>query len=319
MHFSQQFLSISLSLSHIQVAVAVQQKQVSGASGEVQEEITPQGKVVHVGAVSHRASTTSFGPSSGSSSPSVFEIGHEGRLTHIQPLRHSSYHVCITKQSREKSNALFQVQESKLDRELKTKLGGSKVQASDFWETRYNHGGNSGQGSYGQLAAYKADVLNKYVAEQQIAHVVELGCGDGNQLTLAKYPEYTGLDVSSTALKTTGEKFRNDPSKHFLLYDGATLPAGLQGDLSMSLDVLYHLTDPQVYQEYLDNLFSLSSKHVIIYASNTSQWRDHHVVSRAFTEYIALRYPCWELEEHLPKPKIPGAWTEFFIYRKKKK
>lgn len=38
--------------------------------------------------------------------------------------------------------------------------------------------------------------MNQFVAENKIQHVIEFGFGDGAQLMRAKYPQYTGLDVS---------------------------------------------------------------------------------------------------------------------------
>ena len=69
-----------------------------------------------------------------------------------------------------------------------------------YWETRYSGGGNSGAGSYGQLAEFKAEVINDFVISKGISSIIEFGCGDGNQLLLARYPRYTGLDVSKVAL-----------------------------------------------------------------------------------------------------------------------
>src|SRR5690606_4241845 len=72
--------------------------------------------------------------------------------------------------------------------------------SADYWEQRYARGGNSGAGSYGKLAEFKAEVLNAFVRERQIRSVIDFGCGDGAQLALAEYPSYVGLDVSPTAL-----------------------------------------------------------------------------------------------------------------------
>src|ERR1035438_9808248 len=69
-----------------------------------------------------------------------------------------------------------------------------------YWELRYRTGGNSGPGSYGRLAHFKADTLNGFVDQHKIASVIEWGSGDGSQLQLANYPAYTGVDVSKTAV-----------------------------------------------------------------------------------------------------------------------
>ena len=86
---------------------------------------------------------------------------------------------------------------------------------STYWENRYKAGKTSGGGSYGRLAEFKAAVLNDCVERQDVKTVVEFGCGDGNQLSLARYPVYTGYDVSETAVQLCKAKFANDPSKQF--------------------------------------------------------------------------------------------------------
>src|SRR5262245_1803168 len=89
--------------------------------------------------------------------------------------------------------------------------------ASDqYWESRYRSGGNSGSGSYNRLAQYKADVLNKFVSDNNVGSVIEFGSGDGAQLRLAHYPQYVGVDVSRTVLEATIRQFADDPTKRFL-------------------------------------------------------------------------------------------------------
>jgi hypothetical protein len=61
----------------------------------------------------------------------------------------------------------------------------------------------------------------------------------------ARYPKYTGLDVSETIWKKTSDKFKDDPTKQFKLYDGNTIP-GLTADCSLTFDVLYHLVEDSV-------------------------------------------------------------------------
>ena len=48
----------------------------------------------------------------------------------------------------------------------------------EYWENRYKNGGNSGAGSYNNLAAFKAKVINNFVTEKNINTVLELGSGE---------------------------------------------------------------------------------------------------------------------------------------------
>src|SRR5579871_871877 len=84
-----------------------------------------------------------------------------------------------------------------------------------YWDSEYRTGGNSGPGSYGRLAEFKADVINAFVDRHSVGTVIEFGCGDGNQLSLAQYPNYVGVDVSPIAVAKCRGRFTADPTKRF--------------------------------------------------------------------------------------------------------
>jgi cyclopropane fatty-acyl-phospholipid synthase-like methyltransferase len=198
-----------------------------------------------------------------------------------------------------------------------------------YWEERYQAEGNSGSGSYDHLAKFKAEVLNAFVANNQVQTVLEFGCGDGNQLTLAKYPNYIGLDVSATAIQRCEKLFKNDTTKSFLLYNSLAYVDNhkiFKADLVMSLDVLYHLVEQEVFEKYIKDLFNASQKYVIIYASDYNQSEEpvhQHENRRSFTDFVAKQFPNFELTE-VVKNKYPktenglvGSLSDFFIYQRK--
>jgi hypothetical protein len=116
------------------------------------------------------------------------------------------------------------------------KFPGSKA----YWEQRYLQGGDSGVGSYRLFAEFKAQFLNEFVAEKRISSIIEFGCGDGNQLKLAKYPSYLGFDVSPTAVAKCKDIFGLDETKSFHLVSEFN---GQKAELALSLDVIYHLVE----------------------------------------------------------------------------
>ena len=122
-------------------------------------------------------------------------------------------------------------------------------------------GGNSGAGSYNKIGVFKAKIMNNFVGDNNIQHVIEFGFGDGQQLTRAKYPRYTGLDVSETIMRKTSKRFEDDPTKHFQLYNGVTVP-GLTADCCLSFDVIYHLVEDEVFHNYMKAMFDMSTKYV---------------------------------------------------------
>lgn len=189
-----------------------------------------------------------------------------------------------------------------------------------FWEQNYARGGTSGMGSYGALAEAKAAFLNAFVREHGVGSVIEFGCGDGHQLSLAGYPRYVGLDVSRAAIQMCQRRFAGDPAKSFFLYDGACFAdrAGLfTADLAISLDVIYHLTEDQVYNAYLGHLFSAGDQFVVLYATNTEMpGTAPHVRHRRFTRWVNAQCPQWRLTGVTPGPNPGPGRADFFVYER---
>lgn len=182
--------------------------------------------------------------------------------------------------------------------------------SGNYWERRYQQGETSGAGSYGRLAEFKAEVLNAFVAEHHITSVLELGSGDGAQLQLADYPRYTGVDVAQTCIDQCRGTFASDTTKTFVHNnDLATVEPH---DLALSLDVVYHLVEDQVFEKYMTDLFRLASRNVIVYASNVDKPHAAHVRHRRFTDWVDRHATDWALIETIPNryPAAPGEETD---------
>lgn len=200
-------------------------------------------------------------------------------------------------------------------------IGQKRFSSGDYWEGRYRAGGNSGAGSYNRLARYKADVLNAFVAEHAIGSVIEFGSGDGAQLKLADYPYYIGVDVSLTALELTRREFAGDPTKRFVHSDDLT--ADDRADLSLSLDVIYHLIEDQVFERYMAQLFDAARRFTVIYSSNSDRKSEAvHVRHRKFTDWIERERPEFRLIEQRKNdfPEEPGdddtSFADFYFYER---
>jgi cyclopropane fatty-acyl-phospholipid synthase-like methyltransferase len=196
-----------------------------------------------------------------------------------------------------------------------------------YWEDRYATGGDSGAGSYGELANFKSDIINNFISENDISDIIEFGCGDGNQLSLMNLPTYIGLDVSPTAIRMCKDKFEEDSSKSFFLYDPESFVDNhdiFSCELVISLDVIYHLTEDKIYQNYMKHLFSSSKEYVIIYSADTTDdyVSDNHVQHRKFTDWVESNADGWKLVDKIDnkypydssKPEST-SWSDFYIFR----
>jgi SAM-dependent methyltransferase len=198
--------------------------------------------------------------------------------------------------------------------------------SAQYWERRYSRGGNSGAGSYDQLAEFKAEILNTFVRENAISSVIDFGCGDGHQLSLAAYPMYVGLDVSETAIRNCITTFTHDHSKSFFLYDPLAFcdnASLFSADLSISLDVIYHLIEDPVFGAYMRHLFRSATRYVIIYSSNYDAEQTYHERDRLFTDWVDRHISGWSLVQQIPNKykcqltdPVRTSKADFYIYMK---
>lgn len=192
--------------------------------------------------------------------------------------------------------------------------------SASYWRRRYAGGGTSGAGSTGRLARFKADTVNRLVKEHGIESVLELGCGDGQQLELLDIPDYTGVDVSPEAVEACSQRCAGQPNRNVFVAGEQPLPTV---DMALSMDVLLHLVEDEVYEKYLHDLFGAATRLVVIYdADRDGMRRDAHVRHRNFTEWIAGNVAGWQLERVVAgpwpyEPESPQDTSDagFHVYR----
>lgn len=193
--------------------------------------------------------------------------------------------------------------------------------SESYWENRYQAGGNSGDGSYGNLAKYKSDFITAILSEYRIRSVVEFGCGDGNQLGLVNYENYTGLDVSLSAVEICRQKYAKNSNYSFDLLSNFR---GGYFDLAVSLDVIYHLVEDDIYEKHMELLFQSSRSFVLIYSSNFDTCGNEHVRHRQFTIWVETNQPDYELilfeqnPYNADNPVVEGkrSSADFYLFQK---
>jgi len=193
----------------------------------------------------------------------------------------------------------------------------------EYWRNRYAAGQNSGAGSYGEMAKFKADTLNSFLSRMAIESCIEFGCGDGNQLDLLNIPKYLGLDVAPGAIDLCTAKFTSDMSKSFAVYLPAhfTNRAFLQADLTLSMDVILHLIEEEAYESYMENLFNASTRYVAIFTTATDIQPEKMAVHNFFRDHrawVSSNVPVFQEMEVALAPenlKYPTG-TGFYFYGK---
>lgn len=167
-----------------------------------------------------------------------------------------------------------------------------------YWEKRYSEGGKSGSGSRGRLAQFKADFLSEFVDTLGVKSVIEFGCGDGYVAAMASFPKYLGLDISQSAIDTCNQRFAGDKTKKFDVYDSESFPEkGNKAELTLSLDVIFHLSNDSDYESHLRDLFKSAEKYVIIYSNSTSFDRAGFDSSQNYMKFRNFIKDCKQFDE----------------------
>jgi len=132
-----------------------------------------------------------------------------------------------------------------------------------------------------------------------------------------------GFDISPVAVELCKTQFAGDETKSFCLVAEFSQQ---RSDLTLSVDVIYHLVEDSVFDLYMHRLFDSGDRYVAIYASNTdnnSLFSVPHVRMRKFSDWIETNKPSWKLDSKICNPfpydsKDPGntSFADFYFYKK---
>jgi 2-polyprenyl-3-methyl-5-hydroxy-6-metoxy-1,4-benzoquinol methylase len=211
-------------------------------------------------------------------------------------------------------------QSCKFFKRFAKRLGFSNNETNSFdyikyWDCRYGSKGNSGIGSIGVLAEYKAKIINDFVKNNQVNTVIEFGCGDGCQLELSNYPQYLGLDVAISSVELCQKKFADDPTKNFMLYNPRYFSnhGFLSADLVLCLDVLYHIIDENDFIKTINDVFNTAQKHVILYTNIKPQPSSvSHIIYRDTCDYLE-NYTDFHIDQIIEQ-KYSELTTAQFVF-----
>ena len=143
-----------------------------------------------------------------------------------------------------------------------------------FWNERYRTLPwlGSGPGSRGIAQQYKASLLKKVLLKNEIASVVDVGCGDMCWLRTDRLSvhdlegiRYVGLDISEAAVLANRRKF---PELEFRTYDLGRDPLPMDADLVLCFDVLIHQISREQFTGCLNHLLDGIAHHALVSYKN---------------------------------------------------
>lgn len=123
------------------------------------------------------------------------------------------------------------------------------------------------------------------------------------------------------------ERSVNHKTKSFFSYDPFCFVDNhgiFYADLAISLDVIYHLIEDDIYALYMKHLFKSPKKYVIIYSSDFDYSTEFiHVKHRHFSKWVSSNFPNWimtnKINNRYPYNKNSPENTsesDFFIFTK---
>jgi hypothetical protein len=93
-------------------------------------------------------------------------------------------------------------------------------------------------------------------------------------------------------------------------------PAGwIRGELALSMEVIFHLTEESTFCDHMDRLFGSASRFVVI-CSNDSPGTEIVPSERHwnFTRWIEENRPQWRLLERVDPPSGLGLMSSLYLY-----
>ena len=171
----------------------------------------------------------------------------------------------------------------------------NQFNSSNYWSMEHINSGVSGAIPYDSQVEFKIKIIEDFVQKHRIKNVIEFGCGTLEEKvkecekTLKKDNKRTSIDMNDYSYK--------------------------RAELTISLDVIFHLIEDDVFHEYMSKLFFSSKKYVMIYSSNTNQnLYNIPVLHRRFTDWIFNNQKNFKMVQFIPNPRplLNDAKNEIF-------
>lgn len=192
-----------------------------------------------------------------------------------------------------------------------------------YWQDRYVSGGNSGAGSYGDEAIFKANFINHWIEELGINTITEIGSGDANNLLLYKVnTSYCGYDISEKAVEISNEKTKRIHNGLKYFFTSKLNEIDYDAKLCLCLDVFYHQVNDDDFNALFDLIFKKGNwKYVIVYTAEYSNISEellgNHMKYREIQSKVAA-LNSWELMHWISgysNDKLPSN-KRFFLFER---
>ncbi len=185
---------------------------------------------------------------------------------------------------------------------MKNKKKKTVSSSETYWRGRYADTsskffkGASGNGKLPFRTRYKSKIINSVISTHSVESILDLGCGDGSLTSKIKCKKYFGIEIDKNLTDELRRQYENQPNYNFSTALEDSWPESF--DLSLSIDVIFHLLEDEVYIKYMNMLFMGNAELVLIKSSNHDEvgiGRNAHILHRNFTKNISANFPEYKL------------------------
>ncbi len=199
--------------------------------------------------------------------------------------------------------------------------------ATAYWTKRYEVGMGSGIGSRGQLAHYKAEFVNDFIRDHAIGSLIDLGCGDGHIAAMLQVERYLGLDIVPSSIGLCRSQFGNRPDMTFTPISAGSIgnfEHFLSCDLSLSMDVSFHIVDEAEFAAHVRRLCMFTSRYAILYSSRSQETTRSlngeapraHKLHRDIVAAVQTEAPDFRYLGEEPHPYPEESQARFHIFER---
>lgn len=191
----------------------------------------------------------------------------------------------------------------------------------DYWFHRHRRGAGrrefeaDGRGSAGHLRAYKAAFVNAMARKYDCRTAIDLGCGSAWLYGLTSFDEYTGFDISPSAIWRAYLEHGCPKNAEFHIFDPERTELR-RADVAVSLDVVYHITEEVDLWAYLAAMCEAARRLIVVYAADEDpvETDPPHIARRRFVPLIEKR--GWRLAESPENPYAddPDVMSRFYVF-----
>ena len=175
-----------------------------------------------------------------------------------------------------------------------------------YWDKRYKTG-NSGVGSYGKWLDFK---LQKIKEIRGVSSVLDVGFGDLNTglqvMLFFSKASYLGLDISEMALQQAKSKNLDKRFNFKLIKDSCF---SYPSDLVLCLDVLFHITQNEDYENMLKSLKRSWKKHMFL-----TVYKDECVSLKTASHMKIRKFSPIYFSKNYKKILIPEGDKNIYLY-----